>query len=206
MKEIIILGFLFLSLASQAWSQEKCEAPVWKVGDNWTYRTDTGIEMTNEIVGDEKDLFVIARSDKVTLYYDKEDMSCVKAFRDGKEDKEERGRMRKHYNFPLLSGKKWSSRYSFYNPDYRMDNEILAEYSVVGVEDVEVPAGKFKAFKVMVKLNITEQRPPQRQLFGASRYWWAPDVRGIIKHETDRTSTWQRVRFQKCEMVSFHLK
>ena len=206
MKKVVILGCLILFSVPAIWAQEKAEPPVWKVGDKWTYKTDTGIEVTNETVGDEKDLFIIARSDKVTLYYDKKDMSCVKAIRDGKEDKEERDRVRKNYNFPLVSGKKWTSRYSFYNPAYRMDNDILAEYSVVGVEDVEVPAGKFKAFKVMVKLNITELRPPQRQLFGAFYYWWAPDVRGLIKYETDKSDIWERAKFRKYELVSFDLK
>jgi hypothetical protein len=206
MKRIVILVLLILLLAPAIWAQEKAELPVWKVGDKWIYKTDSGIELSNETIGDEKDLFIIARSDKVTLYYDKKDMNCVKAIRDGKEDKGERDRLRKHYNFPLFSGKKWSSHYSFYNPAYRMDNDILAEYSVGGVEDVEVPAGKFKAFKVMVKLTITELSPPQRQLFGAFYYWWAPDVRGIIKYENDRSKIFEQSRFQKYELVSVNLK
>jgi hypothetical protein len=201
---------MILFLAPIVWAQEKAESPVWKVGDKWTYKTDTGIEWTNETIGDEKDLFIIARSDKrpgkLILYYDKKEMSCVKAIKDGKEDKEERERLKRFYNFPLFSGKKWTSRYSFYNPAYRMDNDILAEYSVIGVEDAEIPAGKFKAFKVMVKLNITELRPPQRQLSGAYYYWWAPDVRGLIKYETDGSDIWEGARFRKYELVSFDLK
>ena len=118
-------------------------------------------------------------------------------------DKGERERVKNVYNFALFSGKKWTSRYSFYNPDYSMDNDIVAEYSAIGVEDVEVPGGKFKAFKVMVKLNITELRPPQRQLSGVYYYWWAPDVRGLIKYESDGT---QLFKLRKYELVSFQLK
>ncbi len=133
-------------------------------------------------------------------------MTCVKAIRDGKENKEERARLKNVYNFPLFSGKKWTSRYSFYNPAYRMDNDISAEYSVIGVEDVEVPAGKFKAFKVMIKLGITELNPPQRQLSGAYYYWWAPDARGLIKYETDKSDIWEGAKFRRYELVSFSLK
>ena len=97
MKKVVILCCLILFSVPAIWAQEMAEPPVWKVGDKWTYKTDTGIEMTNETVGDEKDLFIVSRSDKVTLYYDKKDMSCVKAIRDGKEDKEERGRIRKNH-------------------------------------------------------------------------------------------------------------
>lgn len=205
MKNIVFLS-LMLVLASMSWAQEKAESPVWKVGDKWTYKTDTGIEWINEVIGDEKGIFIIASLDKLILSYDKKDMTCVKAFKDGKEDKETIGRLKKYYNFPLFSGKKWNSRFSFYNPAYRMDNDISAEYSAIGVEDVEVPAGKFKAFKVMVKLNITVLSTPERQLSGASYYWWAPDVRGLIKYETDKSDIWERAKFRKYELVSFDLK
>jgi hypothetical protein len=206
MKKAAILGCLILFLTPIIWAQEKVESPVWKVGDKWTYKTDTGIEWTNEVIGDEKGLFIIASRDKLILSYDKKDMSCVKAVRGKKEDKEETGRLKNLYNFPLFSGKNWTSRYSFYNPSYNMNNNILAEYSVIGVDDVEVPAGKFKAFKVMVKLSITELNPPQRQLSGAYYYWWAPDARGLIKYETDKSDIWERAKFRKYELVSFDVK
>lgn len=213
MKKLSILGCLVLFLVSISWAQEKVESPVWKVGDKWVYKSDSGIETTMECVGDEKDLFVVNRNvsqgqrkGKSTLYYDKKDLTCVKITRNGKEDKEERDRMKKGFNFPLFPGKKWTSRYSFYNPAYNMDNDISPEYSVIGVEDVQVPAGKFKALKVMVKLNITELKPPQRQFSGVFHYWWAPDVRAIVKYETDRSSLFERAEYQKYELVSFELK
>ncbi len=213
MKKVAILGCLIPFLVSMAWAQEKAESPIWKVGDKWVIKSDSGIETTMECVGDEKDLFVVNRNvsqgqrkGKWTLYYDKKDLTCVKVTRDGKENKEERDRMKKGFNFPLFSGKKWSDRSSFYNPAYNMDHDVLTEYSVIGVEDVEVPAGKFKAFKVMVQITMTELSGPRRQFGGAFYYWWAPEAKAIIKYETDGSNFFQRADFKKYELVSFELK
>lgn len=213
MKKIVILGCLILFLVPPIWAQEKAEAPVWKVGDRWAYKSDSGIEMTMECIGDEKDLFVLnrnvsqgSRKGKWTLYFDKKDMTCVKVTKDGKENKEERDRTKKGFNFPLFPGRQWTYSSSFYNPAYNMNHDVLTEYSVIGVEDVEVPAGKFRAFKVMVKITMTELSPPQRQFSGAYYYWWAPDARAIIKYETDRSTFFQRADFQRYELISFNLK
>src|SRR5512143_329673 len=59
MKKLIILSFLFLFLASQAWSQEKCEAPVWKVGDKWTYKDATGATFSSEVLDVKENVFVL---------------------------------------------------------------------------------------------------------------------------------------------------
>lgn len=213
MKKTAIFGCLVLVLVSVTWAQEKAEAPVWKVGDKWVSKSDSGIETTTECFSDEKDLFVLNRNisqgqrkGKWTLYFDKKDLTCVKVTKDGKENKEERDRMKRSFNFPLFPGKKWSFRSSFYNPQYSMDHDVLTEYSVIGVEDVEVPAGKFKAFKVMVQINMTELGGPRRQFGGAYYYWWAPDAKAIVKYETDGGSFFQRSEYQKYELISFDLK
>jgi hypothetical protein len=190
------------------WAQEKVDTPVLKVGDKYTYRFDNGIEWTIENISNEKDLFISARTipdgqykGKQIIYLDKKDLSCVKVVRDGKEDREERGRLKQFYNFPLFSGKKWSYRYSSYNTAWHRDSDILAEFSAIRFEDVEVPAGKFRAFKVMVNLSIKDINRR-----GTYYYWWGPDVRSLIKWETDGSDFWKRQEYQKYELISFELK
>ena len=211
MKKVAILGCLILFLAPMVWAQEKVESPVWKVGDKWTYRADNGWEWTFETIGDEKDLYSIVyimsegqMKGKWIRYYNKKDMNIVKVIRDGKEDKEECQRLNKLYNFPLFSGKKWTSCYSTYSQFSRYDIDMLIKYSAIGFEDVEVPAGKFRVFKVKVTQSAmgTEYK-------GNFHYWWAPDVRNLIKFETDKSDFWARGKgadFQKFELVSFELK
>jgi len=57
MKKIIVLSLIILFLVSMAWAQEKCEAPIWNVGDSWTYENSRGQTKTREVVHVSNDLF-----------------------------------------------------------------------------------------------------------------------------------------------------
>jgi hypothetical protein len=111
-------------------------------------------------------------------------MNCVKAVRDGKEDKVAREVIRKSSDFPLYLGKKWSYRYTAFTFPSRRSNDFLIELSVVGIEDVEVPAGKFKAYKV--KSDSTVLLTPEARLAygkdtsGVSYYWYSPDAKIFV--------------------------
>jgi hypothetical protein len=51
--------------------------------------------------------------------------------------------------FPLKPGKKWVVEYTELNPNQRHSSETLhCEYVVTGWEDIQVPAGSFKAMKI----------------------------------------------------------
>ena len=46
----MILGLLILFFAAVAWAQEKVEAPVWNIGDRWTFKRQDGIIWTFRVV------------------------------------------------------------------------------------------------------------------------------------------------------------
>lgn len=51
--------------------------------------------------------------------------------------------------FPLKPGKKWTIEYTELNPNQRHSSETMhCDYVVTGWEDIQVPAGSFKALKV----------------------------------------------------------
>jgi len=51
--------------------------------------------------------------------------------------------------FPMKPGKKWTIEYTELNPNQRHSSETMhCDYVVTGWEDVQVPAGSFKALKV----------------------------------------------------------
>lgn len=51
--------------------------------------------------------------------------------------------------FPLTQGKKWHIEYTEANPNRQHSSETIGDdYAVVGWEDVQVPAGSFKAVKI----------------------------------------------------------
>lgn len=59
MKKIVILSLSILFLASLVWAQEKVEAPVWNVGDKWTYKNVHGNTWSNEVVDAKEDLVIV---------------------------------------------------------------------------------------------------------------------------------------------------
>ncbi len=45
MKKMVLLALLIVSLAATAFAQEKVEAPVWNVGDKWSFTGNGSIEV-----------------------------------------------------------------------------------------------------------------------------------------------------------------
>lgn len=206
MKKIIFLSFV-LVFASMSWAQERVEAPVFNVGSKWITKTDNGWEMTSELIGEEKDVYILSsvategsRKGEWKIFYNKNNMNCVKVIRDGKDDKENMGMFKKFYDFPLYSGKKWNYQYTFGHARGYVD--ILVELLVTGVEDVAVPAGKFKAFKVKAKYSTTTGR----DVSGTTYYWWAPDAKTRVKQEWEQGEFWRELEYAKIELISLELK
>ena len=55
----------------------------------------------------------------------------------------------KPFDFPMTIGKKWKVAYEQQNPVKTVkSHKIDLQYTAVGWEEVEVPAGKFQAFKI----------------------------------------------------------
>ncbi len=78
MKKMIFLVCLTLFLVPMVWAQEKTEAPVWNVGDKWTYKSHTVREgkWTNKVVDVKEDLYIVEISGVRDLTgYDKTTMN-----------------------------------------------------------------------------------------------------------------------------------
>jgi HEAT repeat protein len=83
---------------------------------------------------------------------------------------------------PLWVGKEWVARYA---KDDRVNKralyELVAVWKVAAVEDVQVPAGKFKAYRV-------EAWPDERDTIRKRTYWYSPDAKAIVKETADGTA------------------
>ena len=84
MKRMIFLGCLVLFSSTMLSAQERIEAPVWKMGEKWTFRYDIGGEWTVEIVGEEKDFYVDSSTrtegrliGKYKRFYDKKTLTTL---------------------------------------------------------------------------------------------------------------------------------
>jgi hypothetical protein len=108
-------------------------------------------------------------------------------------------------DFPVEVGRTWQYEMTF-TATSGFDLILRGTAKVVGWEEVQVPAGKFRALKVEHDSNLRGARGP----FTANRkilVWYVPEVKRWVRYDFTQTSnradSQNRFRF---ELVSFQLK
>jgi len=154
-------------------------------GTKWVYRTvdHTGTTTTATYTVIEEGIYegkpAFRVSDGVNLLiYDKVTRNWVATLREGKE-RFSASPNNGAFSSPLWVGKSWIARYS-YNDRVRGRTFNIIEYwwKVEAYEDVKVPAGTFKAFRL-------EGSNP----YASTTLWYAPEAKLIIKRVFERAST-----------------
>jgi hypothetical protein len=113
------------------------------------------------------------------MIFDKATRNFVATLR---EDGQERTAVSPHdgtFSWPLWVGKSWRSSYTLYDRARGRSDQLGVSWKVEAYEDVTVPAGTFKAFKLVSTPGV-----------GMAAYytsWYAPDARLIVKHIYERT-------------------
>jgi hypothetical protein len=148
--------FATSSLLLAADLPEKAEQPVFKVNDTWTYRVIQRVRS-----GETKERHLILAISRVggktilqSAKYSDSSMPPIEKLRGsdlsvtnsigGKEVV-----IFRPFDFPLEAGKTWGTAYERPNPTKTVKlNKMKIDCQAVGWEEVEVPAGKFRAFKV----------------------------------------------------------
>jgi len=207
MKKAIVLGCLVLLFVSMSWAQEKCETPLWKTGDKWTFKQADGSTFSYEVVDVKNDLFIVKREGDPELYgYDRKTANLdfrIKA--DGSRMKATND-LRKLFNFPISVGKNWTDTTSGLAGQTRVGEQQKAKFfirfEVEGIEDVTTAAGKFKTYKIRHTLkNMTVRRNRD----GWILFWYSPEAKWWVKQEVEKSSFWPPSRLD-AELVSYELK
>lgn len=185
--------------------------PVFKVGQQWTYRrTDLWRkeeserfrqEMVFEEAGRWLVRWTILNSDDATRrgsitgeYLSPENHGFADLRMKGQHEP---------LRFPLTPGKTWSFEYSLQNNAKR--TRITQTATVKGWENVNVPAGNFMALRVEHQ-GIYNSSDGDYQWSGRIRetYWYAPAARRVVKREYQDTkgdgSTWDQWRDELVEV------
>ena len=215
MKKIIFLGLLVVLLPAMVFAQEKVEAPVWNVGDKWVFDREGPMEV---IASDSqgyslKFLGGIFAVDASGIAIFERSTLNVKYILEGNKRKEYRGARKKILNFPLTLGKKWKDAYQkggvvvIHHQNY----DIHETFQVVGWEDIEVRAGKFKAMKLQYVIRIEFQGPAGQTSLSESRgsYWYSPEVKNFVKCQYEKgysETVDDKGGRQDWQLVSYELK
>jgi hypothetical protein len=204
MKKIIILGLVFLFLASQTWSQEKCEIPVWKAGDKWTHKDATGATYTTEVLDVKEDVFVVKNEATQSIVaVDKKTMNLKFFIGSGGQKVVATGVLKKFYNFPLFVGKKWTDNFTVEGGrELRQEFNILCDFKVEDIAEVKTPAGTFKTYVIYRKQGTSAYGGN----YGWVRHWYSPEVKTWIKREFEKSNYWAQSRMYDAELISYELK
>ncbi len=147
--------------------------PGWRPGDRWVYGWTSGAESgvktveAIEVREINRVSFYLVRVGDVETFYTL-DLHWAATMEDGRVA----ARMRPPqpwFAWPLEAGRTWTHRGIY--EDRSGQTEFNDAFSVVGTEAVDVPAGRFNAFKIV--------RQGSRR--DSDQYWYAPDVGFYVK-------------------------
>lgn len=172
-------------------------APPCVVGLRLRFQYVDGGNFTRAITSRQGDMCVIGSTSR--SYYDKDWVLVKQVDRDGNEITSWRPLNplvgQKWLDFPLSVGKTWETRFTSTGGSY------INYFTVLSYEEVTVPAGTFKAFK------IQEHQMAARGSYGVRYFWYAPEVGYYVKRQwaPDESSSpyyWQSVRDYELVSVS----
>ena len=212
MKKIFFSALLMAFLPSMVIAQDKIEAPIWNVGDKWTFTGDGSIE----VIKADQNGYVLKFSDKNCLF---ERQECSAIFFDkstrnrantvkGEKGKKYNEGLSKIFDFPLSVGKQWKWNY----PGIAQDGwggsrsvDIYENYRVLGWEDIGVRAGQFKAFSLeYVRYNVFPSGSKSQEI--KHLYWYSPDAKYFVKCQYDKDWMKGNKEIFNWELASFQLK
>jgi hypothetical protein len=221
---------------------EEVPRPLIKPGDTWTYRLTTQIR--GAPFREERNDLLVTRVTPSSIYYSlrptgtqvtpqerftTNDWGRVRTI-DGKEVL-----ISQPITFPLEVGRTWDVQFTDPHPGNRGHTweKVDGRYTVVGMEPVEVPAGKFNALKIEREGHWTAELAPRQAVVQAAQsssngvaastqirkvtpeiisgrqytaYWYAPEVKRWVKSVSEIYDTGgKRSEFRSEELESFHL-
>jgi hypothetical protein len=168
---LLSLALPFSAIAQSA------PAPNVKPGDTWTYtstseRGPSGWNQTHEQV-------TVLRATPSHIYFESKIMGSTQApgeviaGADWSRERSVNGTdtvVNRPFAFPLSQGKTWNVEYAEQHPNRTFASQKWnSQYRVVGMEAVEVPAGKFQAFKVEAEGDWVAQLEPRQTVTQATQ-------------------------------------
>jgi hypothetical protein len=192
----VCLIFLFHCATDQKTTQptfipgEKCDVPVINVGDSWRYINDNKREWEHRVLGiEDYKMPGLWKAEQTKIYIVEDVYGQYKAGFDVKTlerivDIAPDGRklipMTNYslsFDFPLYVGKRWEK--TIYGKDSgAAPRTYLYQYSVQSFENITVPAGTFKAFKV--ELNQLDYAINGKLTM---YIWVSPEVKREVKFQ-----------------------
>jgi len=205
---LIFTGVIVTGCATQkteqvpAYVQEKCDAPVWNVGDTWRYIFDNKKEGELKVLGveDFKNTKIYIVEDVYGSSRGGYDVKSLQHIVDIAPDGRKIVPMTDwtlSFDFPFYVGKKWSKMVSGKDADNN-PRDYLYTYKVMSFENITVPAGAFRAFKIEFT-QVGYVASGEIKIY----IWYSPEVKNKIKVQFGSAHGRVKITGQDYELKSF---
>ena len=176
----------------------QAKKPIWKVGYNWEYEwknlgTGTSGTITRKIIREEAFngipcfVFKVGRNED---FWTKDVLGILARKRGGKIITK-RDAPFQAFAWPLKVGRQWRNVYTVEKPQKESSSDRDNRVVVTRLEEVTVPAGKFKTFKIEIYSSYSGELLSER--------WYSPKVKFYVKYINYGSSRRER------ELISFNV-
>ena len=182
MKRMFPLVWLILFFSPIVSAQENIERPIWNVGDKWVFQREGPME----VVSIDKNGYVVKFSGGIfqesqtgTAIFSTSNLNILYLVK-GTKLQEYTETRRRLFDFPLTVGKEWKDTF------WRRVAQHTETFSVVGWEEIEVRAGKFRTLKLEYKLEVDVVGAIRYGYMpvgprGTVGYWYSPEIKNFVK-------------------------
>jgi len=156
----------------------EAQKPIWEVGYMWKYdwkRPGRSGTVTREIIREDTFngiLCFVMKSGRTESYYTKDVLGYLASKRRGK-IRTQRDAPFQPLAWPLKVGRQWNNVFLFERVNEGTSFDIDYRVVVSKIEEVTVPAGKFKAFKIEVYRTYDSEL--------LYEWWYSPKVKWFVK-------------------------
>jgi hypothetical protein len=175
-------------VAGAALAQEAVPAPKFRVGDSWVYTLEDKFDRARGSAKVTETVTAVSEKGiETSVAGDPRDAQRrytgeLNTLRGLGVDFEP---MVPNFSFPLTAGKQWEGRFSFPNPSTGSRVNASQQAKVEGWEDVKVPAGTFKALKIIIARDLDGVTPAGQRILRrfSVTAWYSPEVRWFVRRE-----------------------
>jgi uncharacterized protein YxeA len=194
MRKILILFFVLVFVAVSFAEVPVAEQPTYTKGDKYVYfqkneKKNTEKKIKMEFLRMDGDNYVFLKNGKKERAWDS-NLTSLKRKKHGRYP----GPVIK---FPLKQGKKWEYTHlsgMHGGPDLsKRSTQRTTIFEVVDYEQITVTAGTFWAYKITATVEGGAGLEVKR---GTHKYWYAPEVKQIIKSSEFRIGTLELLKYK----------
>lgn len=111
-----------------------------------------------------------------------------------------------YYSFPLYAGKRWGIDSEVSNFGAGQSGRMRGEGRAIAWEEVQVPAGRFLALRIEVRIDAADPGDAARTLAVTETHWYAREVMRPVRVVSESRVGAEAARSETIELLSYRIE